>query len=67
MTTAPTVTRTKAAVRRDPNAPIGQPATLHLICECSAQVTIPPSADVVTCAECGQSFTSTGWLLPRTL
>lgn len=52
---------TKVALRRDPAAPIGQPAPLHVVCPCGA--TVPQTDAGMTCRQCGQRFDSRGWLL----
>jgi hypothetical protein len=51
--------RTKAALIRDPNVPVGTPAPLHVECECGRKVPVECGANL---CECGISYDSRGWI-----
>ena len=55
---------TKRALIRDPNVPIGQPAPLHVECECGAQVPIELDGPDARC-ECGIVYDCRGWIVER--
>lgn len=54
--------RVKHAIKRDPNAPIGQPATLYLDCRCGLILCVDyPDGPEVSCGACGARYTADGW------
>ncbi len=56
---------TKKALIRDPNAPMGRPAAMHLECVCHATVPVPApfTEERVVCDGCGQNYDSSGYLI----
>jgi len=51
---------TKLALKRDPDVPAGQPASMHLDCPCGQQV--PADDDVNQCA-CGATYDHRGYVI----
>lgn len=51
---------TKKALIRDPKVPQGQPAALHVICECKQHVPITGKRNV--CVTCGTVYDDAGWI-----
>jgi hypothetical protein len=49
----------KLALKRDPNAPAGQPADIHVDCLCGQEVPITSNENL--CA-CGAIYDRTGWV-----
>jgi hypothetical protein len=63
---AATVTVEKIARRRDPNAEIGVPAQMHMICPCGQRHELDPTGDmkIYPCG-CGLTFDALGWVVGR--
>lgn len=53
----------KIAVRRDPEAPIGQPAEMHMICPCGTK--LPAKQGEVICPTCRSMWSANGWSMGR--
>jgi len=49
---------TKLAVKRDPDAPVGQPAEMHVDCPCGNQVPIMSKDNY---CDCGAVYDRAGW------
>lgn len=50
---------TKLAVKRDPVAPVGQPAEMHVDCPCGYQVPITSNDNH---CDCGAVYDRSGWV-----
>lgn len=51
----------KLALKRDSSIPAGQPAPMHLNCQCGSSLPVE-DADI-ECGTCGNRYNSAGWLL----
>ncbi len=51
---------TKLALKRDPDAPVGQPAAMHLDCPCGQHVLV--TGETNHCA-CGAVYDRRGWVI----
>lgn len=56
--------RMKAALIRAPGYPVGQPAPMHLNCECGEQCPVPSIGLKVRC-RCGIEYDAGGWITHR--
>lgn len=59
----------KRAIRRDPTAPMGEPASLYWI-QCGCDRCVPAPRDLgadedIACPTCGTVYDRTGWVLTR--
>jgi hypothetical protein len=56
--------RVKAALIRDPSVPAGQPAPLHVVCDCGHHVPITHECpgELNVCLSCGTAFDDNGWI-----
>jgi hypothetical protein len=55
----------KRALIRDPNVPVGQPARIHIDCECGRTVYQPETGPSAVWCPCGLVYDACGWITYR--